>query len=63
MNFDELINEICREFRKKRDKIAEMSQPTLRKALDDFWESVPWYLRLFRKRIMREVYRALKNFF
>jgi hypothetical protein len=63
--FDDIINDLCREFRKLRDRLIDYSEAEfndfVKHALNDFWDGMPWYLRLFRRKIMKEVYKHVKD--
>lgn len=61
MNFDEIVNDFCREFRKRRDELLKMSQADLKREIDKFWGRMPWYIAMFRGPIMRAVYKQIKD--
>lgn len=64
-DWDKIVNEICREVREWRDWAKEYgedeAEKEARRRLNEFWDGQPWYMRLFRKQIMRYVYRIYKS--
>ena len=64
-DFDRIVNELSREFRKVRDKLIDLDEEAgeelLKKKLDVFWNDQPWYMQLFRKPIMKYMYKIAKS--
>lgn len=68
-SFNELVNDASREFRKFRDRILECKEKEgisfTNDALEqeaagrirEFWDDQPWYLQMFRKQVMRGLYK------
>ena len=64
-DWDKIVNELCREARDFRDWAIgygeDEAEKEARRRLDRFWEDQPWYIKPFRKTIMRYVYYIYKS--